>query len=296
MLLGRIVDDGKRGCLVGTSMNVGVLLASGAKGGGGGGGSKEKKVKGVDVLVNLNRGKVAVSGKLEGCCRLSKVERRFMGKVMTGVERGEFDGKGSGDEFVRGCLMRWLEGLFGCVARVEGVLGGPLGDTWSKEMVDGFFERDGDVGGDGEGVEVFGKEFVREWLVTRNCGDVAKRWKRGVVDVRSVGLDLGGRDDERVEEENGDESGGGVWEGVKGGFWKVGQLAEAGVEGVGRFFRGVEEEMARLESAIGAGGSNDKGKAKSDRNMNGNNRNSLQAQKSRSSPAVMENGSSRSKP
>lgn len=204
----------------------------------------------VDALVNLSNGKVSVSGILEPLCRITRAERRFMRDLIISASNTTASVSSSGayvgsDDYVRRRLREYVSGFLRSVASVDGVLGGPVGwETWSSEMIDDF-----DFGG----FDTYNEKFVRAWMQTRNSAHWARKCRlKGASFQAPPKPEL----DESLLEEpiiQVDRVAAGL-SGIRQNVAEFGRLSSyfssKAVEGFSSFFKRVEQEVAKIDTAV----------------------------------------------
>lgn len=204
----------------------------------------------VDALVNLANGKVSVSGTLEPLCRITRVERRFMRDLMISASSTAASVSSSGsyigsDDYIRQRLREYLNSFLRSVASIDGVLGGPAGwETWSAEMVDDFGFA---------AFEPYNEKFVRAWMQTRNAAEWARQCQlKGTSFEAPPKPELDGSllDEQLLPVDQVAARLSGLRQNVFD-FGRLSSIVSSrAAEGLSGFFRRVEEEVAKMDSAV----------------------------------------------
>lgn len=208
----------------------------------------------VDALVNMANGKVSVSALLEPICRITRQERRFMRDLMVAANSSSGSTSSSGttgpfigsDDYIRGRLRDYLAQFLRSVATVPGVIGGPIGaETWSAELVEAFQLS---------GFEAYNEQFVKAWLTTRNGAQWARRCDGSVACMT-------GPPAPELEESFEDalpsvERVAAGLSGLRQNVAEFGRFSSAvsakAAEGLSSFFKRIELEVAKMDSAVEA--------------------------------------------
>lgn len=231
--------------------------------------SKTGRMSSVDALVNLSTGKVSVSSALEPFVRLTKGERRFMrdlvaaaaapssASVSSSGATGSFVGS---DDYIRDRLRKYLLGFLASAATVNSVSGGPPAargpnTRWKRHEV---------LRMDLTALSPYGEKFGREWLMTRNASIWSRKFSQSVADLRpppapeylpESALEEGVAALPAALQMPVDD----LVTGLRQNVAELGRLSEKAVEGFASFWRRMEVEVSKVESAIGAAGARPNG-------------------------------------
>ncbi len=225
---------------------------------------KTGRVSDVDALVNFSTGKVSVSSALEPYVRLTKGERRFMrdlvaaaaapssASVSSSGATGSFVGS---DDYIRDRLRKYLQGFLASAATVNSLSGGPplargANARWKRHEV---------LRMDLTPLSPYGEKFGREWLMTRNAAVWSRKFSPIIAGLRlppapvflpESALEEGVAALPAALQMPVDD----LVTGLRQNVAELGRLSERAVQGFSSFWKRMEVEVSRVESAIGAAG------------------------------------------
>lgn len=222
----------------------------------------------VDALVNLSTGKVSVSGSLEPTVRITKAERRFMrdlvaaaaapssASVSSSGATGSFIGS---DDYVRARLRTYLNGFLASAATVNGMAGGPpltrgLDSRWHPSEIQRW---------DLSNLAPYSERFAKEWLTTRNAAIWTRRFNTDIAVAKppptpqvlpDSALEEGVAALPAALQMPVDD----LVTGLRQNVAEISRLSnifsERAAQGFSSFFKRMEHEVSRVETAIGAAG------------------------------------------